>query len=59
MIFALKVFQVDFKNYPDTICKYPFAFYTSGNNMMKRTQRLPNIANSGEAGGHLFLIGVA
>jgi hypothetical protein len=24
----------------DTICKYPFAFYTSGNNMMKRTRRI-------------------
>jgi hypothetical protein len=43
----------------NTICKYPFAFYTSGNNMMKRTRRLPAIASSGEAGGDLFLIGVA
>jgi len=22
------------------ICKYPFAFYTSGDNMMKRTRRI-------------------
>jgi hypothetical protein len=42
----------------NTICKYPFAFYTSGNNMMKRTRGLPATASSGEAGGHLFLIGV-
>ncbi len=27
--------------------------------MMKRTRRLPAIASSGEAGGHLFLIGEA
>ena len=33
--------------------------FKKDNNMMKRTRRLPAIASSAEAGGHLFLIGVA